>query len=49
LDFAVEDKALGHQPIYNYKKDPYTQVEENSNLPDVVIRGVLMGLYGNSH
>jgi hypothetical protein len=48
MDFAIEDKAIGHQPIYNYKKDPYMQVEENSHLPDVVTQGVLLGLYGNS-
>ncbi|XP_021919191.1 sorting nexin-24-like isoform X3 [Zootermopsis nevadensis] len=48
MDFAAEDKSMDHQPIYNYKKDPYMQVEENSNLPDVVTQGVLLGLYGNS-
>lgn len=49
LDFAAEDKVMDHQPIYIYKKDPYMQVEENGHLPDVVIQGVLMGLYGSTH
>jgi len=46
-DFAVQDKTLDHPPIYNYKEDPYMQLEGKSHLPDIVIQGVLMGLYGN--
>lgn len=46
-DFAVQDKSMDHPPIYNYKEDPYMQVDGKSHLPDVVIQGVLMGLYGN--
>jgi hypothetical protein len=38
---------MDHPPIYNYKEDPYMQVDGKSHLPDVVIQGVLMGLYGN--
>lgn len=46
-DFAVQDKTLDHPPIYNYKEDPYMQLGGKSHLPDIVIQGVLMGLYGN--
>lgn len=48
MDFAAESKVMDHQPIYNYKKDPYIQAKENNHLPDVVTQGVLMGLYGNT-
>ncbi|PSN50391.1 Sorting nexin-24 [Blattella germanica] len=47
MDFNSEAKAMEHQPIYNFKKDPYIHAEDNSHLPDVVTQGVLLGLYGN--
>ncbi|GLH01609.1 hypothetical protein R5R35_001411 [Gryllus longicercus] len=45
---AVGEKALNHQPIYIYKKDPFLEYERKSSLPDIVTEGVLMALYGKS-
>ncbi|KAJ9584214.1 hypothetical protein L9F63_021449 [Diploptera punctata] len=49
IDFNSENKAMEHQPIFNFKKDPYVKAEESNHLPDVVTQGVLLGLYGNTH
>ena len=49
MDFNSEDKAMDHQPIFNFKKDPYIKAEESNHLSDVVTQGVLLGLYGNAH
>lgn len=36
---------LDHAPIYMYKTDPYLQPSTKSDLPDVVVNGILMALY----
>ncbi|XP_034243713.1 sorting nexin-24-like [Thrips palmi] len=36
---------LDHPPIYMYKNDPYIHPNTKSDLPDVVVNGILMALY----
>ncbi|XP_026285482.1 sorting nexin-24-like [Frankliniella occidentalis] len=39
------DGSMGHQPVFIYRKDPYMQPDSKSDLPDVVVSGMLMALY----
>lgn len=42
----VDTSALGHQPVLTFHCDPYVQSNIASNsLPDIVISGVLLGVY----
>lgn len=42
----VNTNTLGHQPVLTFHCDPYVQSNATPNsLPDVVINGVLLGLY----
>ena len=36
---------MDHPPIYIYKNDPFIQPDSKSDLPDVVVNGMLMALY----
>ncbi|KZC09988.1 PREDICTED: sorting nexin-24-like [Dufourea novaeangliae] len=37
--------TLGHYPVLSFHCDPYTQSNSSSSLPDIVINGVLLGIY----
>ncbi|KAK3922629.1 Sorting nexin-24 [Frankliniella fusca] len=36
---------MAHQPVFIYRKDPYLQPDSKSDLPDVVVNGMLMAMY----
>ncbi|XP_031847234.1 sorting nexin-24 [Nomia melanderi] len=37
--------GLGHHPVLSFHCDPYVQSNSSSSLPDIVINGVLLGIY----
>ncbi|XP_076676951.1 sorting nexin-24 isoform X1 [Andrena cerasifolii] len=37
--------ALGHHPVLTFHCDPYAESSTTSSLPDIVINGVLLGIY----
>ncbi|XP_076237478.1 sorting nexin-24 [Calliopsis andreniformis] len=37
--------ALAHHPVLTFQYDPYAQSSTTSSLPDIVINGVLLGIY----
>ncbi|XP_033330737.1 sorting nexin-24 [Megalopta genalis] len=37
--------SLGHHPVLSFHCDPYAQSNSSSSLPDIVINGVLLGMY----
>ncbi|KAJ1521195.1 hypothetical protein ONE63_002885 [Megalurothrips usitatus] len=43
---AMANAPMDHQPIFMYKNDPYMQPHVKSDLPDAVVNGILMALYG---
>lgn len=41
----VDPTALGHYPVLTFHCDPYAQSSTTSSLPDIIINGVLLGVY----
>lgn len=41
----VDTSTLGHQPVLTFHCDPYVQSSSTSCLTDIVINGVLLGIY----
>ncbi|KAH0545684.1 sorting nexin-24-like [Cotesia glomerata] len=37
--------AIGHHPVITFAYDPYVNPDNNSSLPNIVIQGVLDGIY----
>ncbi|XP_076300989.1 uncharacterized protein LOC143219079 [Lasioglossum baleicum] len=40
-----QPNVLGHHPVLTFRCDPYAQSNTSSSLPDIVINGVLQGMY----
>uniref|UniRef100_UPI00358FBFBF sorting nexin-24 isoform X2 n=1 Tax=Myxine glutinosa TaxID=7769 RepID=UPI00358FBFBF len=48
LDVYPEDTKLSHQPILGFSRDPYVFGTVTDGLPNIVVEGVLRGLYGDN-
>lgn len=44
-NICVQSDTLEHHPVLMYRQDSHAQTNSDSNLPDIVVNGVLLGIY----